>query len=113
MEDSDGSWPVSTGIEEGGFPNAGEAALFDISLNRDMDRNAAKQWSALSSMLLVFLLAYFLPFADLRLGGPIEEVLLMLQEYARQDPFRGGDQAMDHYELARDSGRVVIVRAER
>ena len=35
-------------------------------------------------MLTVFLLAYFLPFANLPFGGPIKEALLMLQEYARE-----------------------------
>ena len=49
-----------------------------------MNRDAAKQWSALASMLLVFLLAYFLPFENLRIGGPAQEALLMLREYARQ-----------------------------
>ena len=35
-------------------------------------------------ILVVFLLAYFLPFGTLPFGGPIKEALLMLQEYARE-----------------------------
>ncbi len=49
-----------------------------------MNRDTAKQWLAFLSMLVVFLLAYFLPFENLALGGPAQEALLMLQEYARQ-----------------------------
>jgi len=43
-----------------------------------------KQWSKFFLILIVFLLAYFLPFGHLSFGGPIMEALLMLQEYARQ-----------------------------
>jgi len=43
-----------------------------------------KQWSKFFLILIVFLLAYFLPFSHLSFGGPIMEALLMLQEYARQ-----------------------------
>ena len=43
-----------------------------------------KQWSKIFLILIVFLLAYFLPFSHLSFGGPIMEALLMLQEYARQ-----------------------------
>ena len=43
-----------------------------------------KQWSKFFLILVVFLLAYFLPFGQLPLGGPIMEALLMLQEYSRQ-----------------------------
>ena len=43
-----------------------------------------KQWSKFFLILVVFLLAYFLPFGHLSFGGPIMEALLMLQEYARQ-----------------------------
>ncbi len=43
-----------------------------------------KEWSAFLIILLVFLLAYFLPFESLPFGGPIREALLMLQEYARE-----------------------------
>ncbi len=43
-----------------------------------------KQLSTFLIILVVFLLAYFLPFANLPFGGPIKEALLMLQEYARE-----------------------------
>jgi len=43
-----------------------------------------KQWSKFFLILIVFLLAYFIPFDQLPFGGPIMEALLMLQEYARQ-----------------------------
>ena len=43
-----------------------------------------KQWSTFLLILVVFLLAYFLPFGEMHFVGPIKEALLMLQEYARQ-----------------------------
>lgn len=43
-----------------------------------------KQWLIFLLMLTSFLLAYFLPFADWQVAGPIQEGLMMLQEYARQ-----------------------------
>ena len=43
-----------------------------------------KQWLKFILILIVFLLAYFLPFSHLSFSGPIMEALLMLQEYARQ-----------------------------
>ncbi|MDD5556587.1 MAG: permease [bacterium] len=39
---------------------------------------------AFGLILAVFLLAYFLPFADLPFGGPLKEALLLLQWYARE-----------------------------
>ena len=43
-----------------------------------------KQWATFFIILVVFLLAYFLPFGTLPFEGPIKEALLMLQEYARE-----------------------------
>jgi uncharacterized membrane protein YraQ (UPF0718 family) len=43
-----------------------------------------KQAATFLIILVLFLLAYFLPFASLPFGGPIKEALLMLQEYARE-----------------------------
>ncbi|MEA1928780.1 MAG: permease, partial [Candidatus Auribacterota bacterium] len=46
--------------------------------------NKIKEWFILIIILLVFLLAYLLPFASFPFGGPLKEALLMLQEYARE-----------------------------
>ncbi len=43
-----------------------------------------KQWLVFAAMAAVFLLAYFLPFASLGIGGPLGESLLLLQDYARE-----------------------------
>lgn len=45
---------------------------------------AMKQCAVFFLILIVFLLAYFLPFSSFGIGGPLSEALLMLQEYARQ-----------------------------
>ena len=46
--------------------------------------NTIKEWFVFILILLVFLLAYLLPFANFPFGGPLKEALLMLQEYARE-----------------------------
>lgn len=46
--------------------------------------NKIKEWFVFTLILLVFLLAYLLPFASFPFSGPLKEALLMLQEYARE-----------------------------
>ncbi|MDW7652178.1 MAG: permease [Bacillota bacterium] len=46
--------------------------------------NSLKEWQKLILIVMVFLLAYFIPFGDPFVQGAILESFLMLQEYARE-----------------------------